>query len=167
MRILLLIMALAVSACSAGGSPAGWRPATKADVWWQIISQKIDRSSRPPADARQTLVADFDGDGREDRASLMVNSAKREVALWVFRQGAPPAQLGEAMPVSDLVNLGLYPHKPGVVASACAKGYGADDAPCRPQVVSRWPGISLVYFEASSTAYWWDGKTFETEALSD
>jgi len=58
-------------------TPEGWRPPTQKelanDLWWRKEDPQL----------YLVLKADFDGDGKEDVASLLINDKKNKIGLFV------------------------------------------------------------------------------------
>lgn len=96
----------------------------------------------------------------------MVSDNGRRYGLFVSRAGRPAENLADG-DVSDLPNLMLGLSKPGTYKTACAKGYGDNTEPCRRQVKARWTAIGFGSYESSEQIFFWDGKRFDSEFLSD
>jgi len=156
-----------VGACSNVGGAPGWRLATAADVAKLARDQTIP-ASEVPVDQKLAVSADFDGDGREDKAALMLNDGKGLRALFVFPgAGGAPIQLTAGEASNDLWNQGLGLVEPGVYATACGKGMGDAAAPCRPKLTLRNSAVELFTYEAGGVAFFWNGRAFEREWLTD
>lgn len=163
-----LILALTVTGCGErGGTPSGWRPATRDDVQAQLAQLALDAESTPPADQAQEVRGDFDGDGRIDRAALLVNNKAKSFALFVLRSGRPPLRLTPDKSLSALWNTGLKIAPPGHYATACSRGAGAADEPCTPAIDARYPAIEFETYESSVQIFAWMGEGFEGQWLAD
>lgn len=170
MRLYLfgVILAVTVAGCGErGGGPSGWRPATRDDIQAQLAQLALDAESTPPSDQTQDVRGDFDGDGRIDRAALLVNDKAKTFALFVTRSGRPPVRLTPDQPLSALWNTDLKIAPPGHYVTACSRGLGAEDEPCKPAVDARYPAITLETYESSVQIFAWTGKGFEGQWLSD
>lgn len=157
------ILAAAALAGTAGCGESQWRRLTAVET--REIAKKTEMYV---GGGRVDLAVsdDFDGDGRRDEAIILVKG--EEAALFVFRGStAVPLRLSEPQPRSRLWNLGLYVIPPGSHLTACGKGYGDSAEPCRPSITLKSPGIEFATLESASQAYFWNGKAFEREWLSD
>lgn len=125
----------------------------------------VPAAQRPPGQ-RFVVTGDFDGDGKADRAWLMVSETGRRYGLFVSRGGRPAENLDDG-DVAQLPNLMLDLFKPGTYKTACAKGYGDDTQPCRPLIKARWTAIWFGAYESTDQIFFWDGKRFDSEFLSD
>jgi hypothetical protein len=164
----LVVIGVAVLVGGAGKAPpAGWRAPTEAETA-RLLHEARESVGDPSLKQDLAVRADFDGDGRPDRAMFLVNDRKREFALFVV-----PARTGRYQrldyhgALSELHNHGLDVQPPGRLEAACARGLGDDSAPCRRSVRLRWPGIGATYFEASYEVFFWNGGRFDSEFLSD
>jgi len=158
-----IVAGLVAGVAAAGTSPdpgrPGWRAVAEADL------ASVPAAQRPPGQ-RFAVSGDFDGDGKADRAWVMVSDKGHRYGLFVSRGGRSAETLADG-DVSDLPNLVLALAKPGTYKTACAKGYGDDAQPCRRQVRARWTAIGFGSYESSDQIFFWDGKRFDSEFLSD
>lgn len=157
----LIVGALITGAAEAVAAPVtpGWRPVAESDLASVPVAQ------RPPGQ-RFEVSGDFDGDGKADRAWLMVSENGRLYGLFVSRGGRTPENLADG-DLAGLPNLMLDLYRPGTYKTACGKGYGDGGTPCRPAVRARWTAIWLGVFESSDEIFFWDGKRFDSAFLSD
>ncbi len=125
----------------------------------------------PPAGWREPIHAvegDFDGDGRADRAALLVDDARGEFRLFVRRAATgryEPADVALAEGMQDIV---LSVEPTGTFTTACAKGYGPSCAVGEPREVrTRFAAVGVSSAEASYSIVFWDGAKFATVYLSD
>ncbi|GGB86701.1 hypothetical protein [Pseudoduganella buxea] len=134
------------------GAPAGWRragPAELALAW---------RGTDP---LRYTVVlGDFDGNGSDDEAQLLVSDRLNRSGLFVFLRQADGTHrrhaLGSDFHRSLTPAMGIRKLPPGVYTTACGKGY-FDCGPKRSKEISaRHTVIEFFKFESSSAYYYWD-----------
>jgi len=137
-----------------GTLPSGWRKPTLAEVagdW------------RKKSSARFLVVkADFDGDGRQDIAELLVDLPGKHFRLFVKRAAASdwqPLDNGQG-DVKDLANIGIDGVKPGKYKTACGKGYG--DYACshgEPELLElSSPAVDFFYSESSDFIFYWNAR---------
>jgi hypothetical protein len=145
--------------------PRGWRKPTLAEAG-------ADWRKKSPT---RFLAAkgDFDGDGKQDVAELLVDISGKHFGLFIKRASAPDWLTvdGAQGEVKDLANFGIDLVKPGKYKTACGKGYG--DYACshgEPEVLelSR-PAVDYFYNESSDFIFYWDakGKKFIQIQMSD
>jgi hypothetical protein len=153
-------------AIAAPAPPRGWRELTPTEI--ADLHRRAERGIGQPVNQTVSIEADFDGDGRMDRAVLLVNDKVARFALFVSRAAARHYQrLDYDGPLEGLWNYGLQVQPSGVFETACAKGLGDDAEPCRRRVRTRWPAIGANDYEASYAVFFWDGRRFDSEYLSD
>ena len=119
------------------------------------------RASSPARFA--TLSADFDGDGKPDRAVLRVGTTGWKEGLFVQLSSVLPDMW---QPVNSVVHdeqsprlvMGISLAPPGTYATACGKGYGRCEPGEPREVVLKHPGISYFQYETSSSFVFWDGE---------
>lgn len=122
--------------------PEGWVFRTAADM---RPGPDGDQAWREALDHYQRLAvkADFDGDGREDQAAILLDERFERFAVFAFPAGGEPIQLTPAQPVAVL---------PG---RAVAVQTGRRGEP--PALVVRSPGEDEVLA--------WDGLAFVQRSL--
>lgn len=112
------------------------------------------------------ISGDFDHDGKTDTARL-TRGDNGAYVLEVARGAAPasPVRIALGRHAPDY----MVPAKNGgLVATACAKGAGANTDPCPRKSVQITRGDLLVgAAEASESVFIWDGQTFRRDWLSD
>ena len=119
MKILVIAAFLAVSAsvCSSQELPAGWSK-PPAGMTGQGFRQK---------DSTHFLVVkgDFNGDGVQDKALLLVNQHTQQMGLFVCLTTATGCDWHrlEVMEIAFLDVMGIAKVKPGEYETACGKGY--------------------------------------------
>lgn len=168
-RLLAVMVSLAApgAACAAAdvGLPSGWRAPTAAE---NAANLKQAQANGGAVRQVRSVKADFDGDGRWDEAVILVNDATQRFAVFVRRASAGRYDLIADVDGSDVLwNYTLRSIRPGHHEPACARGIGNDDGPCPKLVRNRWPAFSVVALEASEILYYWNGRAFVSEALSD
>ena len=159
-------MVVWAGAAQAGGFPEGWRQATPADVDKVAARIGAGPADRAP-DQKLSVTADFDGDGKPDRASVVIHEARGRIGVFVTRgAGGAAIKLSESE-LDQLPDTGLLILPPGSYETACGKGAGSASTPCRPKVVAKRPSLGVVDFEASEEIFIWNGKRFVGDFLSD
>ena len=116
--------------------------------------------------APAALHGDFDHDGKPDTAQI-VRGASGERQL-VIRRGAEAGPVLVRSLGTSAGDVFLEAAKPGHWPTACAKGLGRDDQPCpRKTIDTRGGELMFGTREASLWVVEWNGRTFESVALSD
>jgi hypothetical protein len=147
--------------------PAGWRMLNDADrAEMRAEAERVYRGTGITFPQTYALRADFDGDGRVDQAVMLLNPAETKYGLFVLRRAERSYQLVHSGDSSFLWDISLYLERPRTFRTACAKGYG-DEEGCRYSVQARWPAIGLSHNEASYQIFFWDGRRFDNEHLTD
>lgn len=146
----------AESAAKSLPPPDGWRIPTQREVALPAGAAAGDASF---------AIGDFDGDGREDIARMLIRNDNKHEGLWVHL-GSRWERL-DASPIGSeqgRVSLGMYieTRKPGVIAYRCF-----DDAPkaCdvapgtpEPKLRLRDPAIAYYRFASAESLYFWSRK---------
>ena len=131
-----------------------WAAPTTADLG------DIDQGFRAESPERYLIAhGDFNGDGEQDRAAIVVRRASGEAAVLLYLAGRDQAPLVlNAFPSANISQLGIRTLKPGTHQPACARRGGAD---CDPATRITIPndGISLFISEGSATYYWLDKRS--------
>jgi hypothetical protein len=144
-------------------APTGWRSPTPAEV---------GQSWRKDSPHRYLAIsADFDGDGKADRAELLVQASGSGAALVVTlaRASKKPMILERLEDASWLDVMGIDVVAPGEYPTACGKGYWA----CGPGEPDRLklerPGIDFFKVESANSFFVFDTKTqvFQRVWMSD
>jgi hypothetical protein len=158
------LIVLISSLASAQDLPAGWR---RANV--------VEKSSswRKKSPTRFFLVeGDFDGDGKQDVAELLINPSTKKFAAFVRLASTQKWQmLGEPVDLGLLDRFAIDFVKPGKYETACGKGY--DDSFCAhgepDYLILSHPAIDFIYTESADSIFYWDEKTkaFREIAMSD
>jgi hypothetical protein len=141
-------------------------PLTDAELeqqWPRPDPQDLDaeplRSASPTRYAEVT--ADFDGDGKPDRAVLRVGATGWKEGLFVRLSSVLPDKW---QPLNSVVHdqqsrrlqMGVSLVPPGTYLTACGKGYGRCPADAPREVVLKHPGISYFQFESAASYVFWD-----------
>jgi hypothetical protein len=137
--------------------PPGWRIPTAAELGYR------------PANA--VVSGDFNGDGKQDKAMLLVSSDGSRGALYVFlaqQHGFKAYDLasfrGEMMK-----RMSIRPIAAGRYATLCAQGYWPCARGESRSVTIPYDAIDLAFEEGSDSYEYWDPKTrsFKEVDMSD
>jgi hypothetical protein len=162
-RTIALFLIVLAGVCSAQETPAGWaKPAAK------LTRQDFRRT-----DPNHFLVAkgDFNGDGFQDKALLLVNQRTQKLGFFVClttETGCDWHRL-ETMDIAFLDVMGIAKVKPGPYETACGKGYwecGKDE----PEKLStKRDAVEFFKDESASSVYVYNPRTrkFFSVATSD
>ena len=161
----VLAASMITFAADSATPPPVWRSPTTTETQGEL------RSKDPRAFL--TVRADFDGDGIQDVAQLLVNTDGTKYSLFVFSSKLRKwLQTGLADgPIKQLPNFGIEKVVPGSYETACGKGYG--DYTCahgEPKTLKLlFPAIDYFYYESSDSVIFWGGKTgrFRSVLMSD
>lgn len=158
--VLLLTLALLAGPATAARGPVppkGWRVPTPQEL------SEPEREKSPSGFS--IAIGDFDGDGREDLARLLVRKDGTREGLWVHRgKRWELLDAYETAPKSVDPALAMYvaTRSPGVIAYAC---FDDSDAPCdfgaestRPKLELDEPSISYYRFASAESLFFWSRK---------
>jgi hypothetical protein len=148
----VLLIPLALSALDI----PDWRTPTKSEL--------ADDSGWRKEDANLFLIAkaDFDGDGKEDEASLLINDKENKMGLFVTlsSQGkAKPILLETIEDKKRIIGMGIKAAKPGKYKTACGKGYWDCKKGEPAELNLKMPTIDLFQYESANSYFVWDTKT--------
>jgi hypothetical protein len=161
--VLIFLAALFSSVAVAQELPEGWRRPTRSET---------SGAWRKESPTRFLVIkGDFDGDGKQDIAELLVNPSIKQFGVFVKLAGA-----GQWQPLItfDLDAIGRYAIdfvKPGKYKTACGKGYG--DYACahgEPDfLVLKHPAVDFIYTHSGDIIDYWDqkSKSFHEVQMSD
>jgi hypothetical protein len=138
-----------------------------------IVPQPGDEKGawRYPHDERQApfaLVADFDGDGRDDVALLQRSgSAGRVVVVFDRAEGPRVATVKEwsRMTAGDTGKSGFYVSRFPAGAFKVPDFGGSGDT--ARTVVLEHEGIEISNYGKTATTYWWTGEKFDSVTTGD
>ena len=162
-------MALVLAGCTASDPPwnnlDGWRELSPAQV--QALAEAQRKSGLGSFRSTYSVVADFDGDGSEDRAAILTDDGFEKYVLVIQRAaGGKPYRADIVGKASELTNIDLSLVSPGEYPTACGKGMG-EERNCVPKIKLRSPGVSFAYIESSEMMVFWNGRRFEEAWTSD
>lgn len=131
------------------------------EAWTPPTSDELGAANRElrakSPDRYVSTRGDFNGDGQQDRAAIVVRRARGEAAVVVYLSGSgqEPVVI-RTFPFTSIGQVGIITIAPGSYQPACARGGGADCDPATRVNIPR-DGISLFTFESSATYYWLEG----------
>ncbi len=133
--------------------PSGWRLAGESDFSKEDLS--FMKNCVPTR-----VDSDFNGDGFEDTALILMNDAEKKYALFVYlgqQKGDYTAiKLVEHIKDTDKLYMGISLMEPGKHRTACGKGYW-DCEPGEPEILTlKHPGVLFSQFESASSVFYWD-----------
>ena len=145
---------------------ASWRTPSLAELGHDSSWRKDD------SDLYLMAKADFDGDGKEDVARLLINDKENKMGLFVTLSSEKKAQplLLEAIDDKNTIEvMGVEVAKPGTYKTACGKGYWTCKKGEPAQLRLRRPAIDFFRFESANSYFIWrtDKKKFDRIWMSD
>jgi hypothetical protein len=160
--LFLLIIPIGLSATDI----ASWRTPDLAELGHDSSWRKED------PDLYLMAKADFDGDGKEDVARLLINDKENKMGLFVtlsYKKKAEPLLLEAIDDKNTIEVMGVEVAKPGTYKTACGKGYWTCKKGEPAQLRLHRPGIDFFRFESANSYFIWrkDKKKFERIWMSD
>jgi len=153
--IILSAVALMIPIALSAQDLSGWRTPNKSEL-------TIDSSLRKEgAISLLTAKADFDGDGKQDEASLLINDKENKMGLFVELSSQPgkKIKLDEIDNKSWIEVMGITVAKPGKYKTACGKGY-FDCQKGEPEELNlKLPAIDYFKEGSANSFFIWDKKT--------
>lgn len=165
-HLYMVLISLVVPLSLFANDLASWRPPTTDE-----LGPYSEWRNKDPN--RYLLVrADFDGDGKDDTARLVVNEKENKIGLSVIL-----STLGKVSPLLIETNndkraiesRGIKVAKPGKYETACGKGY-YDCKKGEPKHIQLdHPGIDFFKYESANMYFIWNStkKTFDEIGISD
>jgi len=154
-KIVCLLMLLALIPLPVlSNDMSGWRKPTKTELAGHIDWRKESKT------LYLTAEADFDGDGKKDTASLLVNDKKNKMGLFVIlgRSKTASPLLLDVMEISHIQAMGIELAEPGEYETACGKGY-FECKKGEPKVLKlKLPAINYFKEGSVSSFFYWDRK---------
>jgi hypothetical protein len=150
-----IAVAMVSPAILADQSVSEWRVPTMADLGDDSEWRK------EKAESYLTARADFNGDGVEDMARLLINDKENKIGLFLTlesRKDSPHILLESINDRKVIKNVGIRVAPPDRYKTACGKGYRTckTDEPLEIQI--NYPAIDLFQYESSNSFFVWDGK---------
>jgi hypothetical protein len=150
--LLLLILLFIISAANAASD---WRTPTPNDLGKESAWRDKDPN-------RYLLVkADFDGDGEEDVARLLINHKDGKIGLFVtmgYRKKTIPLLLETIEGKAMIEVFGIEVVKPGTYITACGKGIWKCKKGEPEELHLRNPGIDFFKYESASSYFIWNAR---------
>lgn len=160
---LVILIAVSTWAMAAPEVPAGWRVPERRE-----LSDSGDSWRESDPTLFQRVVGDFDGDGRQDRAELLVSIDSSSFGLFVSFGDGKRRWLVKEQAVF-LLSMGIAKVEPSSFATACGKGYW-ECAMDEPETL-HLPHDGIEYFksESASSVFFWSParKAFRRVWVSD
>jgi len=110
------------------------------------------------------VLADFNGDGRDDWAGFLRNDKERLdlIAVYSFRKFYAHQVLISPGRDSDEIGFGVILEAPGQI-----KGFPINEDFPAPEILLEYPGIHLIWFEKASALFYWKGSSFQDFLTGD
>jgi hypothetical protein len=158
-----LFLALSMKVCLSQEIPAGWtKPPAK------LTGQEFRRKD---PDRFLVVTGDFNGDGVQDKALLLVNQHSQKLGFFVCLTTANGCDWHrlEVMAIAFLDVMGIARVKPGQYETACGKGYwecGKDEP---EKLKTKRDAVEFFKDESASSVYVYNSKKhkFVSVATSD
>ncbi len=154
--ICISLLMLLIPLYLAARDNAEWRSPTQADLGDDFGWRKEN------SDLYLTAKADFDGDGKEDEARLLVNDKENKMGLFVTlssqKRGDP--LLLDAIDLKQRIQaMGIEVAKPGTYKTACGKGYWTCEKGEPAVLRLKSPAINFFRYESGNSYFIWHNKT--------
>ena len=144
---------------SAQTLPPGWDRPTDAQLQGPDFKARQARPGKALA-----VQADFNGDGKQDSAELLIKRGSQTFALFAFISGQEePIQIVTSK-LEFLERMGVEVSPPGRYATACSRGLDRADPKCErgaKTIDTKRPSISYFMFEGAADNLYWNGSRFE------
>jgi hypothetical protein len=154
--IIVSTLAMLVPLVVSAQDISDWRAPTQSE-----LSDKLGWRKGNP-NLYVTAKADFDGDGQEDVARLLINDKKNKTGLLVTLSSQKKAEplLLEAIDDKRIIEvMGIDVAKPGTYKTACGKGYWTCKKGEPSELKLTNPAIDFFRFESANSYFVWDTKT--------
>jgi len=146
--------------------PAGWREPTTAELGREPL-----RSNQPTKYVEARM--DLDGDGREDHAALFIADDGKSEGLFAKLSSTNATRwtlvetVGHAQASGPVMAISIA--KPGVIQTACGKGYWTCKSGEPASVDLKYAGIEFFKFESAGSIIYWEAgsRTFKRIRTSD
>jgi len=154
MVYLRYLILFAVLPCMAAAPiPEGWRLPTQKEAHREGLSGRPHYLSR--------INTDFNGDGVEDEAMVLVKEKDRGAALFAFvsqENGYKSCMLDGLEETWWLDDVGINVAAPGEYISACGTLYFDCGRGETEQFILKLPGIRYYKAGCSDSIFWWDNE---------
>jgi hypothetical protein len=153
--IILSVVVLMMPCALSAQDMSVWRTPAKSE-----LTDASDWRKEDP-ELYLTAKADFDGDGKEDTARLMINAKENKMGLFVElgSHHGKKIRLDEIDGKSWIDVIGITVAKPGKYKTACGKGYW-DCKKDEPEALNlKLPAIDYFKEGSANSFFIWDKKT--------
>ena len=152
MGVLTLIVPLGLSAQDS----SEWRLPTKADLGdnfeWRKENPELYLAAK----------ADFNGDGKDDVARLLINDKENRLGLFVIltsQKNQTPVLIDTIEDKKSILGLGVKVAKPGRHKTACGKGYWPCGKGESAVIEIKHSAINLFQSEGANSYFIWNDET--------
>ncbi len=161
-----MAVAMVSPAILADQSVSEWRLPTMTDLG------DYSEWRKEKAELYLTARADFDGDGVEDMARLLINDKENKIGLFVTLEspkGSPYILLESINDKKVIKNVGIRVALPDRYKTACGKGYRTCKTNEPLEIQIDYSAIDLFQYEGANSFFVWDSKenTFRRIWMSD
>ncbi|OGR05390.1 MAG: hypothetical protein A2511_00425 [Deltaproteobacteria bacterium RIFOXYD12_FULL_50_9] len=157
LSIIILLIAITAHADEIA-FPTDWRLPTDEESEKGMLKWRNKDSNRYLA-----AIADFNGDGKNDKALMLVNDKTNKMRLYVFlsyyNNAIQAIILNEFEPKSWVSAMGVSVANPGKYETACGKGY-FECGPNESEILELTrPAINFLKYESANSFFYWNDKT--------
>jgi hypothetical protein len=148
-----------IASAQAPTPPPGWVRPTDAELQGPDFKARASKPGKALA-----VQADFNGDGKQDSAELLIKRGSQTFALFAFLSGAPePIQIVTSK-LEFLERMGIEIAPPGRYVTACSRGLDSADPKCErgaKTIDTKRPSISYFMFAGLADNLYWNGSKFD------
>lgn len=157
-----IALATLVASADAGAPPPGWRSPQDAE-----LHSPADHWREGSPARYESASGDFDGDGKQESARLLVSSTTSDFGVYVLSSGG--WSLLHRLPIADLKYMGLRTLPAGRYRTACGKGYWACAEGEPAELTLTHDALLLFKNESAESAFVWSAidRSFHQVWLSD
>jgi hypothetical protein len=158
----------AIGGAVVGGIAAAATPANVSDQntsdWRLLVMSDLGDNSewrKENDELYLTVKADFNADGENDAASLLINEKENKIGLFVTltsNNNSPLILLESINDKQTIKGMGVRVALPGKYKTACGKGYGACKTDEPSEIEVKYPAIDLFQNEGANSFYIWESK---------
>ncbi|MDH3975809.1 MAG: hypothetical protein OEV42_16165 [Deltaproteobacteria bacterium] len=160
--LIILFLSITFSVMAKPSLPEGWRLPTEKETSNEFMWRDEDEKRY------LSVVADFNGDGNEDKAFLLMNDNKDSMGLFVLLSHGDSYekyQLGELEGTSWIEVMGITDVKAGKYKTACGLGYFECSPGESEELTLKNPAIDFFTFGSVNSFFYWNEAEGEFERV--